>query len=82
MTIETRKEFIYRMLTMISEVQDKPNFNIKDVVNLLEFQLRARDVQVATDFKEQALSKFSLSGLHKNSYKELDKYFDLILTNY
>ncbi len=80
--MEERKVFIYRMLTLISEVQDKPNFNIKDVVNLLEFQLRARDIEVATDFKEQALNKFSLSGLHKNSYKELDKHFNLILTNF
>jgi hypothetical protein len=82
MTIETRKEFIYRMLSMISEVQDKPNFNIKDVVNLLEFQLHARDVQVATDFKNKALTKFSLSGLHKNSYADLNNYLELIAKNY
>jgi len=82
MTIETRKEFIYRMLSMISEVQDKPNISTKDIVALLELHLHNRERGVAIDFKEQALSKYSLSGLHKNSYIQLDKYFDLIITNF
>ena len=79
---ETRKEFIYRMLALINEVQDKPNLTTNDIVSLLELHLHNRERGVAIEFKRLALKNFSLSGLHKNSFIQLDEHFNLILTKF
>jgi hypothetical protein len=78
--METRKEFIYRMLAMISEVQDKPNISTKDITSMLELHLHNREREVAVYIKDIALRKYEVAGLHKHSYTKLDHLFKLILT--
>jgi len=60
--METRKAFIYRMLALVSEIQDKPNLTTKDVTSMLEVQLKIRERSLVENLGEIAEKKLRTSG--------------------
>ena len=80
--MESRKAFIYRMLALISEVQDKPNLTSKEVVSLLEFQLHNREIEILRDVENKVYTNYQKVGVHKSTLINLDKLFKLILTKH
>lgn len=79
---ETRKAFIYRMLSMISEIQDKPNLSTKDVTSMLEIQLKIREREIVEQAGEIAKRRYTDAGLHKHSYSNVEHLFKLILNKF
>ena len=80
--METRKAFIYRMLALVSEIQDKPNLTTKDVTSMLEIQLKIRERSLVENLGEIAEKNYVQAGFHKHSYANVLQLFKLILTKF
>jgi len=59
--METRQQFISRMIWMIAEVK-KSNYDDSNILSLLDFQLKHREINLINDSKEKVITKMNLKN--------------------
>ncbi len=85
--IETRKEFISRLMWMLHEV-DKSNFKTLDALSMIEYELKRRDSELMKDFKMSIVNFIDVyhvnthnKGLIRKISKDVEIRFNDLIKN-
>ena len=65
--METNKEFITRMYMLVNELPKEKIEDYNNILNLLSFQLKMRDIEHITGFTRQLSDRFNSSHVQATS---------------
>lgn len=69
--METNKEFITRMYMLVNELPKKKIEDFNNILNLLSFQLKIRDIDRIDNFTRQLFNRFSSTHVSSTSKRIL-----------
>tara|TARA_R110002012_G_scaffold3623_1_gene17017 strand:+ start:1058 stop:1321 length:264 start_codon:yes stop_codon:yes gene_type:complete len=85
--VESRKEFISRMMWMLQEV-DKSNFKTLDALSMIEYELKHRDSKLIKDFKDSIINFIDVyhvnthnKGLIRKLSRDVEIRFNELIKN-